>query len=245
MEKSTSIEMRMRRDLFEFLTQEQTVFADNLEANEVLETLRQKQAELEEAHQSIAQLRKPYAAEKKKAMVAIAEKFLQLSGLLKSLALQKNNPTLAHQAHITHSELTQSRLEDRMVRAQVLIRLMTENQTDFEAMSNGAEIFQDMLEANALFSRENHLPIGRRTDAAALRQKALLLRQEIKLLLTVRLDAILRTYSLSHPAFYAAYLVHRRTNKVRSSSTKSADESTSANPAPDAGNPSPDTSVMS
>ena len=57
MEKSTSIEMRMRRDLFEFLTQEQTVFADNLEANEVLETLRQKQAELEEAHQSIAQLR--------------------------------------------------------------------------------------------------------------------------------------------------------------------------------------------
>ena len=46
MEKSTSIEMRMRRDLFEFLTQEQTVFTDNLEANEVLETLRQKQAEL-------------------------------------------------------------------------------------------------------------------------------------------------------------------------------------------------------
>ena len=112
-------------------------------------------------------------------------------------------------------------------------------------MSNCAEIFQDMLEANALFSRENHLPIGRRTDAAALRQKALLLRQEIKLLLTVRLDAILRTYSLSHPAFYAAYLVHRRTNKIRSSSTKSSDGSTSANPAPDAGNPSPDTSVMS
>ena len=46
MEKSTSIEMRMRRDLFEFLTQEQTVFADNLEANEAIETLKQKHREL-------------------------------------------------------------------------------------------------------------------------------------------------------------------------------------------------------
>ena len=244
MEKSTSIEMRMRRELFEFLTQEQAVFADNLEANEVLETLKQKQAVLEEVHQSIAQLSKPYSAFKKKALVAISEKLLQLSGLLKSLALQKNNPTLAHQAHITRSDLSNSRLEVRIVRAQVLIRLMTENQTDFEAMSNGAEIYQNMLEAYQAFSDENHLPMGRRLDAAALRQKAILLRKEIKLLLTVRLDAVLRIYSLSQPAFYAAYLVHRRTNKVRSSSTKSSDEANTGNPTPNSGNPSSDAATM-
>ena len=236
--------MRMRRDLFEFLTQEQTVFADNLEANEAIETLKQKHRELEEVHQSLAQLRKPYAAEKKKAMVAIAEKFLQLSGLLKSIALQNKDPKLAHQAHVTRSELIYTRLEERIVRAQVLIRLMTENQTDFEAMSNGAQIYQEMLAAYEAFSDENHLPMGRRLDATALRQRALFLRQDIKSFMTARLDSLLRVYSLTHPAFYAAYLVHRRTNKVRSSSTKSSDEANTGNPTPNTGNPSSDAVTM-
>ena len=243
--KKMSEEMRMLRDLFDFLEQEQATFAGNSEATAVFALIKEKHLSLIEINQTILQLSKPYAEERKRKMAFVIEQFLQLSGLLKSLARKTNNSNLALQAHSTKSALAHGRLEDRMNRATLLISLMKEVQSDFEGITNGAQIYQEMLTAYDAFSVENRMPVGRRVDASALRKTAKRLYTEIKVLLELELDPALRTFSLTHLDFYNAYLLHRRTNKISSGKTKSSEEETgAANRAVDGANPTPDASAM-
>ena len=245
MEKKVSVEMTMLRDLFDFLEQEQAIFADNSEASAAFDLLKEKHNSLVEMNQSILQLSKSYLKERERKIGLITEQFLQLSGLLKSLARKTNNSNLALQAHSTKSALAHGRLEDRMNRATLLISLMKEVQSDFEGITNGAQIYQEMLTAYDAFSVENRMPVGRRVDASALRKTAKRLYKEIKVLLELELDPALRTFSLTHLDFYNAYLLHRRTNKISSGKTKSSEEETgAANRAVDGANPLPDASTM-
>jgi len=245
MEKKVSVEMTMLRDLFEFLEQEQGTFAGNSEASAAFALLKEKHTSLVEINQTILQLSKSYLKERDRKIGVITEQFLQLSGLLKSLARKTNNSNLALQAHSTKSDLAHGRLEDRMNRATLLISLMKEVQSDFEGITNGAQIYQEMLTAYDAFSVENRMPVGRRVDASALRKTAKRLYKEIKALLELELDPALRTYSLTHLNFYNAYLLHRRTNKISSGKTKSnAEETGAANPAVEGANPTPDASTM-
>ena len=245
MEKKVSVEMTMLRDLFDFLEQEQGTFADNSEASAAFALLKEKHTSLVEINQTILQLSKSYLKERERKIGLITEQFLQLSGLLKSLARKTNNSNLALQAHSTKSALAHCRLEDRMNRATLLISLMKEVKLDFEGITNGAQIYQEMLTAYDAFSVENRMPVGRRVDASALRKTAKRLYKEIKVLLELELDPALRTYSLTHLDFYNAYLLHRRTNKISSGKTKSsAEETGAANPAVEGANPTPDASNM-
>ncbi len=97
MDKKMSNSMRMLRDLVDFLEQEQSQYAANTQLMAAASWVKDKQEELLERNQQNLMLKKPYAKERDKALEVVVEQFLQLSGLLKSIASTQGNSDLAFQ----------------------------------------------------------------------------------------------------------------------------------------------------
>ena len=211
MDKKMSNSMRMLRDLVDFLEQEQSQYAANTQLMAAASWVKDKQEELLERNQQNLMLKKPYAKERDKALEVVVEQFLQLSGLLKSIASTQGNSDLAFQSKVTKSNLLFGKLEARLTKAKHLISLMKENQTEMEGFADGAQMYAEMLAAQDRFNEISRRPIARKLDASLVGEEAKQLLKEITLFLEEQLDPLMRSYSISKPNLFVAYASHRNT----------------------------------
>jgi cell fate (sporulation/competence/biofilm development) regulator YmcA (YheA/YmcA/DUF963 family) len=194
MDKKMSNSMRMLRDLIDFLEQEESQYTANSPIVAAVSWVKQKQEELHKLNQHILLLKKPYAKERDKALEVLVEQFLQLSGLLKSIASTQGNSDLAFQSKVTKSNLLFGKLEVRLTKAKHLITLMEEHQTEIEGFADGAQIYADMLTARDRFNEISRRPIARKLDASLVGEEAKQLLKEITLFLEEQLDPLMRSY---------------------------------------------------
>jgi hypothetical protein len=229
MDKKMSNSMRMLRDLNDFLEQEESQYAANSQMVAAVSWVKQKQEELHKLNQHILLLKKPYSKERDKALVVVVEQFLQLSGLLKSIASTQGNSDLAFQSKVTKSNLKFGKLEARLTKAKHLISLMKENQTEMEGFADGAQMYTEMLAAQDRFNEISRRPIARKLDASLVGEEAKQLLKEITLFLEEQLDPLMRSYSISKPNLFVAYASHRNTPKFGSARKSAPKENTAEN----------------
>lgn len=216
MDKKMSNSMRMLRDLVDFLEQEQSQYAANTQLMAAASWVKDKQEELLERNQQNLMLKKPYAKERDKALEVVVEQFMQLSGLLKSIASTQGNSDLAFQSKVTKSNLLFGKLEVRLTKAKHLISLMEEHKKEIEGFADGTQIYADMLTARDRFNEISRRPNARKLDASLVGEEAKQLLKEITLFLEEQLDPLMRSYSISKPNLFVAYASHRNTPKFGS-----------------------------
>ncbi len=229
MDKKMSNSMRMLRDLNDFLEQEESQYAANSQMVAAVSWVKQKQEELHKLNQHILLLKKPYSKERDKALVVVVEQFLQLSGLLKSIASTQGKSDLAFQSKVTKSNLLFGKLEVRLTKAKHLISLMEEHKKEIEGFADGAQIYADMLTARDHFNEISRRPNARKLDASLARNEANKLLKEIVLFLGEQLDPLMRSYSISKPNLFVAYASHRNTPQFGSGRKSAPKENTAEN----------------